>query len=251
MNERRRSTIGKVSAELLMGRASQEVNDPENNLAIARRHLETGSGIVIFNHFKGDFFVWARFVQKNLASLDNVTAMVAMKYLDPQRGIASKALSYMFPEWEKSHGVKVLPVVQTKDYHLYSDHRRINMASTLKARSFLQTQGHVLAFSPEGTRSQGELGEAEEGIDIILRANKDSIVIPVAAQDLSNSSATLLKSNTRISVGAPFFYQDIEADHKQYPEIEKKDLIMQRIANLLPEQNRGFYRYIYMSMTQA
>ncbi len=56
MNERNGSTIGRISAEFLMGRAKVEVIDPDRNLKIARKHLETGSAVALFNHFKGDFF---------------------------------------------------------------------------------------------------------------------------------------------------------------------------------------------------
>jgi hypothetical protein len=240
MNEREGSVMGKISADFLMGRASIEVIDPDKNLETVRKHLRTGSGIVLFNHFKGDFFLWARFVKENLAPLDNVTAMVAMKYLDPHRGLTSKTLSFMFPKWEKSHGVKVLPVVQSKENGIYLEHKRINIASTLKARGFLRIPGHILAFSPEGTRSlSGVLGAAEEGVDLIIRASKNSIVIPVAAEDSSGSGVRLYKSTTRIRVGTPFFNQDVERDHEDHPDIKRKDLIMQRLAQLLPEQKRG------------
>lgn len=243
MTERKGSIIGKASAEFLMNRARIEVSDPWKNLDVARRHLQTGSGIVLFNHFKGDFFIWAKFIKENLTPLDNAAAMVAMKYLDPQRGIAGKTLSFMFPEWEKSHGVKVLPIVQAKDYDIYPEHKRINMTSVIKARDFLKTPGRVLAFSPEGTRSlSGGLGEAEEGVDLILKMNKGSIAIPVAAESATSQKATLYRSKTLVHVGEIFTNKDIELDQELNPDTKKKDLIMQRIAKLLPEQNRGFYR---------
>lgn len=243
MNERGKSIIGKISGDFLMGRATEEVTDPYNSLEIAREHLQTGSIIVIFNHFKGDFFMWARFIQDNLTSLDNTTAMVAMKYLDTKRGLASKGLGFMFPKWEKSHGVTVLPVVQDKDKHLYPNHAKINLQTTLTVRRILKTPGKVVAYSPEGTRGViGGLGQAEEGADFILRTNKKSMVIPVAAENLSENEPKLLGSKTKITVGKPFFYLDIEDDKAIHPEIETQDLIMQRIAALLPPKKRGHYR---------
>jgi hypothetical protein len=242
MNERNKSLIGRVSGEFLMGRASIEVNDPDGNLEIARRHLETGSVVALFNHFKGDFFLWARFMKENLASLDNVTALVAMKYLDPNRSPAAKALGIMFPEWEKSHGVRVLPIVQTYDRSNYPNADSINSKSIREALKRLRKQGSVIAIAPEGTRSKdGGLSEAEEGIELILKLSR-SLAVPLAAEHTSDSSRKLINSKTRISVGRPFFIEEIEKEQQKHPESKKKDLIMQRIAVLLPEENRGFYR---------
>lgn len=242
MNERKGSIIGKISGEFLMGRASVEVIDPDGNLQIAREHLKTGSGIVLFNHFKGDFFLWARFIKENLGSLDNVTALVAMKYMDPKRSPGAKALSVMFPAWEKSHGVKVLPIVQTYDRQNYENANAINSASIKKALKTLKEPGKIIAISPEGTRSKdGGLSEAEEGIELLLKLSK-SIAIPLAAEHSSDSSRKLVKSHTRVHVGKPFFIDEIETEQEQNPNLEKKDLIMQRIATLLPLENRGFYR---------
>lgn len=243
MTERNGSLIGKTSADFLMNRVSEQVEDPNKNLDVVKRRLKTGSAILIFNHFKGDFFVWAKFIQDNITTLDNATALVAQKYLDPKRGAASKILGFMFPQWEMSHGVTVLPAVQEKDKHLYPNHARINLQTTLKAREILKKPGTIVAYSPEGTRSaNGELGEAEEGADFILRTNKNSLVIPVAAVNLSETKPKLYGSNTKIIVGTPFFYSDIQNDKKNNPEAQIKDLIMLRIATLLPEQNRGFYK---------
>jgi hypothetical protein len=242
MKERQKSFIGKISGEILMSQASIEVRDPNNNLEDIRKHLQTESAIFLFNHFKGDFFLWARFIKENISSLDNVTALVAMKYMDPNRSPASKALNFMFPLWEKSHGVKVLPIVQSYDRHNYEDPNVINTTSMKKAIRTLREPGKIIAISPEGTRSKdGGLSEAEDGIELLLKISK-SMAIPLAAEHSNDSSSKLVKSNTIIHVGKPFFAQDIEVDQSQNPESKKKDLIMQRIAILLPEQNRGFYK---------
>ena len=242
MNERKGSIIGKVSAEFLMNRATVEIIDPDNNLEIARKHLKTGSAIALFNHFKGDFFLWARVFKENITPLDNVTALVAMKYMDPNRSLASKTLNHMFPAWEKSHGVRVLPIVQSYDRANYENANTINSTSIKKALKTLKEPGKLIAISPEGTRSKnGGLSEAEEGIELLLKLSK-SLAIPFAAEHAFDSSAKLFGSKTKIHVGKPFFIADIEKDQEQNPGAKKKDLIMQRIAQLLPEQNRGYYR---------
>lgn len=242
MNERKGSIIGKISGEFLLNQASIEVVDPDNNLEIVRNRLQTGSAIVLFNHFKGDFFLWARFIKENITSLDNTTALVAMKYMDPKRSPASKALNFMFPQWEKSHGVKVLPIVQSYDRHSYTDPNAINTTSMKKALRTLREAGKVIAISPEGTRSKdGGLSEAEEGIELLLKLSK-SIAIPLAAEHSNDSSSKLVKSSTIIHVGKPFFADEIESDQLLNPDAKKKDLIMMRLAKLLPQANRGFYK---------
>lgn len=242
MTERKGSVIGKISGDFLMQRVSIETIDPNNNLAVARKHLETGSVITIFNHFKGDFFLWARFMKENITPLDNVTALVAMKYLDSKRSPAAKALDIMFPKWEKAYGVRVLPIVQSYDRDNYPNADSINAKSLRETLRRLKTQGTLIAISPEGTRSKdGGLSEAEEGIELLLKLSK-SMALPLAAEHTNDSSGKLFGSSTRIHVGKPFFAGDIDQEQLQNPDAKKKDLIMQKLAELLPPQNRGFYK---------
>lgn len=242
MTERKGSVIGRISGDFLMQRASIETVDPNNNLAVARKQLETGSVVAVFNHFKGDFFLWAKFMKENITSLDNITALVAMKYLDPNRSPAAKALGIMFPKWEKAYGVRVLPIVQSYDRSSYANPDSINSKSIRETLRRLKTPGTLIAISPEGTRSKdGGLSEAEEGVELLLKLSK-SMALPLAAEHTNDSSGKLFGSNTRIHVGKPFFAQDIEQEQLQNPNAKKKDLIMQRLAELLPEENRGFYK---------
>lgn len=227
-----------------MGRANHEAIDPNNHLEIARKHLETGSGVGIFNHFKGDFFLWARFMGENLTPLDNITALVGMKYLDPTRSLTSRGLSYMFPKWEAAFGVKVLPLVQSYDRASYPDANSINTRTLKQAVRILKTPGKIIAIAPEGTRSKdGGLSEAEEGVGLILKLSK-SLAIPLAAEHSESSNRQLLGSTNRIHVGKPFFIEEIEEEQRQNPDMQQKDLIMQRVAELLPEEKRGHYRQL-------
>jgi len=239
-----KATVGKISGEVLMNAIGIEVVDLDNNLTIVKKHLETDSMILLFNHAKNDFFVWARFIENNLNSLSNAKALVAMKYLDPKRGKGSKAFSLFFPTWKAAFGIDASPIVQRKDHELYPDHKKINTSSVINARKFLQIPGHVLAFSPEGTRSlTGEIGEAEEGTELILKLKQGAIILPVAAEFPIGSDLKLYRNKTalKIHVGKPYSYEEIKAESEQTGK-NIPELAMRRIANLLPEQNHGFYR---------
>ena len=68
------------------------------------------------------------------------------------------------------------------------------------------------------------------------------MAIPLAAEHSNDSSSKLVKSSTIIHVGKPFFADEIESDQLLNPDAKKKDLIMMRLAKLLPQANRGFYK---------
>jgi hypothetical protein len=247
MGERQPSIIkkatGAVTAEFLMHSVGIEIIDPDNNLDLAKEHLKTRSGVLLFTHAKNDFFMWTRFIRDNVTSLDNLTALVAQKYLDPSRGIGSIAFSKLLPAWKAQYGIDAYPLVQRKkeEEEKYPNHHWINGRSLVKARNFLKTAGHLVGFSIEGTRSlNGEVGNAEEGSDIVLELGKNSVFIPLAAEFPIGSSIKLYRNHgkIRVHVGMPFFKSDIDADQEQNPEVERKDLILKRLTAPLPPQYR-------------
>lgn len=259
MNERRKLEIrdipkvivGKTSGEFILKGTGIELVDPNSYLGIAQEYLGEGPIVVVFNHFEDDYSVWGKF-SRTLTPLNQVAILVAMQYLDSRRGSKSKFKDAVMRSWEKGLGVEIIPIVQTYDKLKYPDADFINLNSLRRTLEFLQEPGHVLAIAPEGTRSKdGGLSEAQEGVGAILRNTPNALILPVAAIP---SPVKLFKTTTQIYVGAPLFHQELENEYidkfgnesqdrkKKRHDKEIADLLMRRIAILLPPQNRGFYK---------
>ena len=110
--------------------------------------------------------------------------------------------------------------------------------------------GHVLLIFPEGTRSpDGRLQEARDGLAMLaLRTNAPIVPIGVADSDRVWPRGQKLprpRAGNRVTVrvGTPFRLADelpAGVDRKTAKGLAT-DLIMRRIAALLPERQRGAY----------
>lgn len=235
MNERK--LFGKISGEAFLATERVKIRNAENFDA-ARKHLEIGSVIVYFNHFaRFDTIIYGKTIRDNLTSLDNVGSWVAMKYVDPLR---NKLFSTLLHSWEEAYGITLFPIVQPADKDKYEHAGNISRRSFIEALEYLREPGRVLGVAPEGTRSNtGQLLKAERGFGSLLRKSEYSIALPLAGV---HSRAIPLVSNTTVVVGESFSYEEIEREQKQHPDKTIADLAMMRIARLLPEANRGYYK---------
>lgn len=225
------------------------------NFERARKHLKTGSVLLYFNHVDTlDLLPLGKTIEEYLTSLDRVSAMFAMKYLDPNRGKGSKIKSYLIHSWEESFGLTALPIVQTKkekksedeaerelETEFYEHAKEINRDSLNRAREILDEPGNVLCIAIEGTRSTtGALLQAERGFELLLRRNQETALAqPIA---VVHTRIKPIITRTRILIPESFTYQEIKAEQEANPGITIPDLAMQRIARELPPQNRGYYR---------
>lgn len=108
-------------------------------------------------------------------------------------------------------------------------------------------EGHVLCIFPEGTRSPtGALQVAKEGTTILAQRT-DSPIVPVGlvgTRRMWPRGRTLPRTGAHVtvSIGAPF---RLEADSTGAPrkvaQAAATTLIMRRIAELLPPDQRGVY----------
>jgi len=110
-------------------------------------------------------------------------------------------------------------------------------------------EGHVLFVFPEGTRSaDGALQEARDGVaSLALRTGAPIVPVGIAGSDRVWPRGQKIPhpgGRVTVRVGSPFRVAD-----ELPPEVEKgdakgraTDLIMRRIAALLPERQRGVYR---------
>ncbi|MBW6441468.1 1-acyl-sn-glycerol-3-phosphate acyltransferase [Patescibacteria group bacterium] len=115
--------------------------------------------------------------------------------------------------------------------------------------------GNVVGFSPEGTRSiDGSLQKAKAGILLILTKLPSGLFCPIlpigiegsfgAEKKLKNKQKVLIK----ISIGGTFELQDIYDKTEEISFLQKEgreeiiNRMMLRVAKLIPENLRGYYK---------
>jgi 1-acyl-sn-glycerol-3-phosphate acyltransferase len=105
-------------------------------------------------------------------------------------------------------------------------------------------RGEVLGLAPEGTRARGTyaLQKGKTGVAYIAaRANVP--IVPVAltgTEQIKRDLPRLRRAHVRVVVGEPFHLPESGRIRGQKLH-EYTDLIMRRIAELLPEEYRGVY----------
>jgi 1-acyl-sn-glycerol-3-phosphate acyltransferase len=105
-------------------------------------------------------------------------------------------------------------------------------------------RGEVLGMAPEGTRARGipALQKGKSGA-AYLATRADVPIVPVAVSGTENimqNLARLQRTDVRVVVGEPFRLPENGRVRSQ-KLAEYTDLIMHRIAELLPEEYRGLY----------
>jgi len=211
------------------------------NLEAARKHLQEGSILFYFPHFaKLDPILYGKIIRDYLTSLDKVAGITSLRHIDPNRGKFNAIQGQLIEDWHDAFGINIIPVIQAKDKKDYPDADSFNRYAVKTAAKFLREPGHVLALSPEGTRSTiDELLSAEEGFEVLLRlGGRNVLALPVAGV---HSTIRPYNTKTKVSVGKPFSYEEIRRESQETGK-SITELAMRRIADLLPEQNRGFYR---------
>jgi 1-acyl-sn-glycerol-3-phosphate acyltransferase len=108
----------------------------------------------------------------------------------------------------------------------------------------LLERGEVLGMAPEGTRARGvyALQEAKTG-PAYLATRADVPIVPVGitgTEMVKDNLPRLRRARVQVSIGAPFRLP--ESGRVRGPKLDEyTELIMRRIAALLPEQYRGVY----------
>jgi 1-acyl-sn-glycerol-3-phosphate acyltransferase len=128
------------------------------------------------------------------------------------------------------------------------DRSRADVEAYRLAKRILD-DGHVLFVFPEGTRSpDGALQEGRDGVaSLALRTGAPIVPVGIAGSDRVWPRGQKLPhpgGRVTVSVGSPFRLADeLPADvQKGDAKSQATDLIMRRIAALLPDRQRGVYR---------
>jgi 1-acyl-sn-glycerol-3-phosphate acyltransferase len=105
-------------------------------------------------------------------------------------------------------------------------------------------RGEVLGMAPEGTRSRETyaLQKGKTGV-AYLAARAGALIVPVGmtgTEKLKDNLPRLRRTHLRVVVGKPFRLPE-SGEVRGQKLREYTDLIMHRIAELLPEEYRGVY----------
>lgn len=103
--------------------------------------------------------------------------------------------------------------------------------------------GAIFGIAPEGTRSQtGALIEGKTGV-AYLATRANAPIVPGAlwgTEKIKHNLRRLRRTDVYIHVGEPIYLPQGRANTQQLQEYT--DLIMHRLAEMLPEEYRGVYR---------
>ena len=122
------------------------------------------------------------------------------------------------------------------------------------ALNLLNNDGALVVF-PEGTRSKnGQMQKAKPGVVGLVRRTNASI-LPVAITGTERMGTWMRAVNPtgriRVRIGEVFSLPDIEGRLSKEVTESLNTMIMQRVAELLPEEYRGEYRDLGRSARSA
>ena len=127
---------------------------------------------------------------------------------------------------------------------VWMDRENTDFAAIREALDYLR-QGAMVGIAPEGTRSQETNGllEGKQGAALLAaRANVPIVPVGIVGSEKVNSGwARLQRPPVTIRVGTPYLLPPMDRDNRQAWLTQYTDEIMCRIAQLLPENYRGFY----------
>ncbi len=264
-----------VNVVLGLGRGIRYgVDDHNNYFQEAREHLGSGtnedkpSSLVVVANI-GDWIetrVIADVVARRLTTLDRVSTITSVEFLDSKRNRLTSALIKRASE---AKGFRVFPVIPPNemDYYRNREHadaisgktpRRFTAEAMIEAIEVLKRPGEVLIISPEQIDEEGtnpanrvrQLARAYEGLDTILRhSRKTTLILPVALIRPTERKFVPPYSKITVIPGPIFSHETIEQEYEIRQElaggksgISMNDLIMMRLAQLHPPRNQGYYR---------
>lgn len=236
--------------------------ESKNNILKLKEHLEKvdkdsnkkGSALIITNHISADDvpLELAYFVSGLGPSIKKLTIPIGKKHIDGRENKFYQTMLKMTPYV----GLNTPPIIQHYDMKTYSveDARNLRGKAFEQVNDTLLTQGGVVFYAPEGTRSKtGKLGEFKKGIgDIAIKYNNDeltkllmaprAIVVPAIIVPAGKYSRGInmryisTSEGFEIRIGQPFHLSAIN-ENKKAGEIAKG--LRSYLASFLPDNMRG------------
>lgn len=116
--------------------------------------------------------------------------------------------------------------------------------SAIRKASEALAAGLALGIAPEGTRSRDGRLQAGKPGTIMLALKSGAPVVPVGitgTEDALKKLLQLRKPRIRVRFGEPFSLPEFEPGRRSQDLQAWTDILMQRIAALLPQSYRGVY----------
>lgn len=169
----------------------------------------------------------------HLSQLDTPVLMLNPGRPDITALVTTKYQSFLFMRW----------FINTAN-GIWIDRTKADFTAFRAAIDELR-KGKVLGIAPEGTRSRDyQLQQGKPGT-ILLALKTDAPIVPVAITGTETGFHKIFrfqKPHFTIRVGKPFHLPALSRDNREEAMQELTDEIMCRIAVMLPEEYRGFYR---------
>lgn len=145
---------------------------------------------------------------------------------------------------DKYKKYKVFAYIANKAEMIWIDRERADFAAMKTAMQWIKA-GHILTLSPEGTRSKdGQMIEAKPGI--VLLASKTHVPVCTASitgtRKFMNDFCHFRKPVIKIVCGPQFDLPVIDPENRDASLRAATDEVMCRLAAMLPEANRGYYK---------
>jgi 1-acyl-sn-glycerol-3-phosphate acyltransferase len=186
---------------------------------VGLEHLPTQGGVLVATNHLSRLDITTLFV---IPTRPDITALVADKYK-----------SYLLFGW----------FTRTAE-GIFIDRSKADFTAFREAVSELR-RGRALGIAPEGTRSEtGGLLEGKPGT-ALLALKADVPIVPVGiygTEDSVKKMLTLRRPKITATFGPPLHLPPLERENRDETLQRYNDEIMCRIAVLLPEKYRGFYR---------
>jgi len=187
---------------------------------------------------------WRVYGQENLPDEGPVLIVSNhMNFIDPPLLAASlsRKLTFMakrelFQSWISR------PIVQA---FAFSISRGVPNKESLRQAALTLKKGKPLVMFPEGKRSpNAQMMEGFPGSSLIaLRAGVPIIPIGITGSEkLKNFFYVFKHNHITVNVGQPFNLPEADRVPTRKQLVETTDMIMHRIAELLPEEYQGVYR---------
>jgi 1-acyl-sn-glycerol-3-phosphate acyltransferase len=116
--------------------------------------------------------------------------------------------------------------------------------TAIRKASDVLAKGWVLGIAPEGTRSKtGRMQEGKPGT-IMLALKSGAPVVPVAltgTEDALKKLLRLRRPHITATFGEPFTLPEFAPHHRSEELKRWTDILMRKIAAMLPEKYRGVY----------
>lgn len=217
------------------------------HLCEANQILRDGPLVLYANHTS---MADAKLVVPLILSMPNVQRVigpVGMKHFDLRRDLVNG----IFMRSLRIAGVHALPVIQSVDDQFYAQDKRIGMIRDLKKETtrILNQPGSLYGIAPEGTRNKsGQLQQANPGLGYLNTYMTGEFQLHYLPVGLIYKN---YDDRPRIEVGQPFKASDVLQTISNLSTVPRKkaqqlsDVMMLRLAYLLPEQMKGFYKEPY------